>query len=98
MYDFLYGKCPKCDREVWVETKLLDNTMDTYKLGDSVGLKDMNVQLKLICQCFRVLVAKFQGGKYMGFTTEEPTHKEMPWGSLEDLQCDPEQKKQLEKK
>jgi len=86
MYDDFIGRCPKCGKEAYSQTKLFECAMIDIKEGDSIGvayhIDDMDMCCKNQCECGADLVAKIRDGKFMGFTNNKPDHVEGLWGGL----------------
>ena len=84
-YDYFIDKCPKCNKEVSVQTKLLECQFRYVMKGEHANLDDMVMLTKDPCECGEDIKVKIHDGKMKGFTQEEATHVELRFGGLEPI-------------
>lgn len=90
LYDTFIGVCPGCKKFIGVQTKLLGNTLDNIKEGDSFAadVPDTTYILKCKGNCFECghfLHARIENNIFTGFTKDDATYEELQWGDIMKL-------------
>lgn len=99
MYDTLWFKCTSCGEDTDCQTKIGDNCLDNWHLGDVTTIPDGIYIGKDKCHnCQARQAYKIENGVFSQLFTEAPEDsvQEMHWGHLRPLGADPDEQMDIE--
>jgi hypothetical protein len=85
MFDTFVGFCPKCGKEFNAQTKLYEECLAEYRIGDTVrgGPGNVKLELKDCCEhCHSTLVVAIENNSVISFQQDGATLVEGLWGKV----------------
>ena len=94
MYDTIRYECPFCKEETDCQTKIGENSLDWWLLGDETTLPDIEFVGKDPCHICNNRATFVIYESKLALIKKEPSpeaKREVSWGSLVDLSVNPDQ-------